>query len=428
MDGCIRFSRRTARALVWAAAAAASAGLAQTPGNGDPPEVAGVNPDAEWLERSGELLERVAEEPLPAWLRLQTGGEAYRRAGAIATESAARAAGVSLEPEGFVMPASANTPTAPGEGRVLVFATFGMPDETLRNLLDQASEPDVWFVLRGLAEGIDFRHTQARIEALADIAGGRIPNVVIDPTLFQRYAVTLAPTLVLERAGAGGVAAPVRVTGAVPVDWLRRQGRRAAPDRAVDLGRRAEVHEIAETDLIVQMQRRLAAIDFESRRQAAIERFWSNQTFVRLPDAPEDAAFEIDPTVRVTADITDLNGRVLVAAGERFNPLDAVPLTKTVIVFRGTDPRHRARAAELAGEARLAGRGVILLTTELDTAAGWGGLEEIETLLQGPVYLLFANVAERFHLRHVPSTVHADGSRLIVREWALPGQREETEQ
>ena len=277
------------------------------------------------------------------------------------------------------------------------------------------------FVLRGLAEGIDFRNTQARIEALADIGGGRIPNVVIDPTLFQRYAVTLAPTLVLERTGAGGVDAPVRVTGAVPVDWLRRQARRAAPDEAVDLGRRAEVHEIAEADLVLEMQRRLAAMDFESRRRAAIDRFWSNRTFLRLPDAPEDAAFEIDPTVRVTADITDLNGRVLVAAGERFNPLDALPLTKTVIVFRGTDPRHRAKAAELAGEVRLAGRGVILLTTELDTAAGWDGLEEIETVLQGPVYLLFPDVAERFHLRHVPSTVQADGPRLIVREWALPG-------
>jgi len=421
LGGCIRFSRRTGCALLWAAVAAVSAGRAQSPateaGAGPP----GANPDAEWLERSRELLERVADEPLPEWLRLQIDGQAYQQAGAIARESAARAAGVSLEPEGFVVPSTPNTPTAPGEGRVLVFATFGMPEETLRNLLDQASEPDVVFVLRGLAEGIDFRNTQARIEALADIAGGRIPNVVIDPTLFQRYAVTLAPTLVLERAGAGGAEAPVRVTGAVPVDWLRRQAARAAPDAAVDLGRRAEVHEIAEADLIREMQRRLAAMDFESRRQAAIARFWSNRTFVRLPDAPEDAAFEIDPTVRVTADITDLNGQVLVAAGERFNPLDAVPFTKTVVGFRGTDPRHRAKAAELAGEVRLAGRGVILLTTELDTAAGWDGLEEIETLLQGPVYLLFPNVAERFHLRHAPSTVQADGARLIVREWALPG-------
>ncbi|MCY3732276.1 MAG: TrbC family F-type conjugative pilus assembly protein [Rhodospirillaceae bacterium] len=425
MGGCIRFSRRTARAVVWAAAAAASAGLAQTPATEGGPEPLGVNPDAGWLERSRELLERVAEEPLPEWLRLQIGDEAYQQAGAIARASAARAAGVSLEPEGFVAPSTPATPTAPGEGRVLVFGTFGMPDETLRNLLDQASEPNVVFVLRGLAEGIDFRRTQARIEALADIQGGRMPNVVIDPTLFQRYAVTLAPTLVLERRGAGGVDAPVRVTGAVPVDWLRRQAGRAAPDAAVDLGRRAEVHEIAEADLILEMQRRLAATDFESRRQAAIERFWSNRTFVRLPDAPEDAAFEIDPTVRVTADITDLNGQVLVAAGERFNPLDAVPFTKTVVVFRGTDPRHRARAAELAGEVRLAGRGVILLTTELDTGAGWDGLEEIETVLQGPVYLLFPDVAERFHLRHVPSTVQADGPRLIVREWALPGAGED---
>ena len=311
-------------------------------------EARGVNPDAGWLERSRELLERAAREPIPAWLRLDPGAALYEEAEAIAGQSAARAAGVALEAEGVAVPPRPAGPA--GEDRVLVFGSLALPDETLRNLLDQASEPNVVFVLRGLAEGIGFRNTQARIEALIDVDSGRIPNVVIDPTLFQRYRVTVAPTLVLQRTAPGGAEAPVRVTGAVPVDWLRRQARRASATEPVDLGRRAEVHEIAEADLILEMQRRLAAVDFESRRQAAIDRFWSSQQFLSLPDAPQDAAFEIDPTVRVTADITDLNGQVLVAAGERFNPLDSVPMTKTVVVFRGTDPRHRAKAAELAGE------------------------------------------------------------------------------
>ena len=64
---------------------------------------------------------------------------------------------------------------------------------------------------------------------------------------------------------------------------------------------------------------------------------------------------------------------------------------------------------------------MILLTTEVDTAAGWDALDSLERTLQGPVYLLFPNVAERFRLRHVPATVRAQGSRLIVQEWALGG-------
>ena len=394
---------------------------------GDEPEREAVdaiasNPDAEWLERSRELLERVAEDPVPEWLRIDLSDELLDEAEAIAEESAARAAAVSLAPEGFELPARSESALAPGGERVLVFGSLTLPDETLRNLLDQASEPNVMFVLRGLAPsaagGFDFRATQGRIEALANIERGRIPNVIVDPTLYTRYKVTVVPTLVLERSAADGAAIPMRVTGAVTVDWLRRQARRASGAEAIDFGRRAEVHEIGEEDLILAMQRRLAETDFESRRQAAIDRFWSSRRFVRLPDAPEDAAFEVDPTVRVTADIADLNGRVLISAGQEFNPLDAVPLTKTIVVFRGTDPRHVVRAAELAGEVREAGRGVILLTTEVDSEAGWNALETLESALQGPVYLLFPDVAERFHLRHAPATVRAQGTKLIVREWA----------
>ncbi len=398
----------------------------QAPGNAPDresvPGVAASNPDAEWLERSRELLERAAEDPVPEWLGIGQGEALLDEAEAIAEESAQRAAGVSLAPEGFVVPTRPEAATAPGDERVLVFGSLTLPDETLRNLLDQASDPNVVFVLRGLAPGstggFDFRATQGRIEALANIARGRIPNVIVDPTLYRQHNVTVVPTLVLERTAPDGAAVPMRVTGAVPVDWLRRQARRATGADAIDFGRRAEVHEIGEEDLILAMQRRLAETDFAEHRQAAIDRFWSSRRFVRLPDAPEDTAFEVDPTVRVTADITDLNGRVLVSAGERFNPLDAVPLTKTVVVFRGTDPRHVARAAELASEVRQQGRGVILLTTEVDTGAGWNALKTLEGTLQGPVYLLFPDVAERFRLRHVPATVRAQGTRLIVEEWA----------
>ena len=418
-----RCCKRAPRIAVWAGALLCASAGAQTPApepaEQDPPEALGADPDAQWLERSRQLLERAADAPLPGWLGLEPNARAVAEAEAIAATSARRAGGVSLEAEGFVAPAPPPDRVAPGAERVLVFGSLAMPDATLRNLLDQAAEPNAVFVLRGLADGADLRATQARIEALANIEQGRIPNVVIDPTLFRAHGVSVVPTLVLERATDRGEAIPVRVTGAVPVDWLRRRARRVSATEAVDLGRRAEVHPIAEVDLVLEMQRRIAQLDFEARREAAIERFWRRQSFMRLPDAPEDAVYEVDPTVRVTADITDLNGRVLVSAGERFNPLDAVPLTKTIVVFRGTDPRHRAKAAELATQVRREGRGVILMTTQIDAAEGWDGLRALETALQGPVYLLYPNVAERLRLRHVPAAVRAHGARLLVQEWRL---------
>ena len=381
----------------------------------------GGNPDAEWLEHTRELLERAGQGPAPDWLNMQIGPEALAEAEAIAEESRARAAGVTLDIEGMEAPAEPLPASAPGEDTVLVFGSFSLPDVTLRNLLHQASEPNVVFVLRGLVEGVDLRNTQERIAALLDTSRGRVPNVLIDPTLYRRYGVDVAPTLVLLRHTLAGEEFPVRVTGAVPVDWLRRRAGRESATEAVDLGRRAEVYEIAEPDLILEMQRRLAEVDFEAQRQEAIDGFWrSGHAFLDLPDAPADAEFAVDPTVRITQNITDRNGQVLVAAGEEYNPLDVVPMTKTVVVFRGTDPRHRAKAAELAAEVRNEGRGVILLTTAVDTEAGWDSLRTKKTGLQGPVYLLMPNVAERFHLRHAPATVSAQGRHLVVREWALP--------
>ena len=391
------------------------------PGAGTDVPVPDGNPDAEWLERTRELLERADESPAPDWLNLQLSPEALEEAEAIAEMSRARAAGVVLDIEGVAPPPAPARVVEPGEETVLVFASFSMPEITLRNLLNQASEPHVAFVLRGLAEGIDIRNTQGRIEALIDASAGRVPNVLIDPTLYRRHGVEVVPTLVLERRTPSGDDIPVRVTGAVPVDWLRRQAGRVSASESVDLGRRAEIYEIAEPDLILEMQRRIAEANWEARRQEAIDGFWrTGHRFLDLPDAPEDAEFAVDPTVRITENITDENGRVLVAAGERYNPLDILPMTKTVVVFRGTDARHRAKAAEIAAEVRGEGRGVILLTTVVDTEAGWDSLSAMETALQGPVYLLMPNVAERFHLRHAPSTVSAQGRHLVVQEWALP--------
>lgn len=408
------------RCVVAALACGCAAAWVSANGQSDEPGPRG-NPDAEWLERTRELLERAEESPAPDWLNLDISPEALAQAEAIAEMSRARAAGVEHGIGGGATAGAPDRVVEPGEETVLVFASFSMPEITLRNLLDQASEPHVVLVLRGLVEGIDIRNTQARVEALIDASGGRVPNVLIDPTLYRRYGVKVAPTLVLERRTPGGEEIPVRVTGAVTVDWLRRQAGRVSATEAVDLGRRAEIHEIAEPDLILEMQRRLAEVNWAAQRQEAIDGFWrSGHNFLDLPDAPEDTQFAVDPTVRITENITDENGRVLVAAGERYNPLDILPMTKTVVVFRGTDARHRAKAAEIAAEVRKEGRGVILLTTVVDTAAGWDSLSEMETAVQGPVYLLMPNVAERFHLRHAPATVSAQGRRLVVKEWALP--------
>jgi conjugal transfer pilus assembly protein TraW len=357
-----------------------------------------------WLERSREILEAASQSEATSWLRSELPRDLLEAAADLAGKGAQQ-----------VLPAGPDTPAV---DRVLIFASFSVPPATFRNLLAQAAEPNVMLVLRGLPAGADVRKTLLRLKALLS-DDESVPNVLIDPTLYRRYRIERVPTFVLDR---GATRTPIIATGAITLESFRRMASTVHAG-GEHLGRRAETYAIAERDLILEMQERLARIDWGARKQAAIDGFWksSRGTFVDLPDARESRAFIVDPTVRVTEDIEDAEGQRLVSAGETFNPLDWVRLTKTLIVFRGTDPEHVAIAAHVARAARQAGRPVTLLTTRVDVERGWSHLSQLERDLAGAVYVLPASLAERFQLAHVPATVVSQGRHLLVTELPVKG-------
>lgn len=359
--------------------------------------------DQEWLERSRQILDRSVEERPPEWLRAQPDAQAMAAAQAVADNA---------------FPPSQQAAAEPVPGRILIFASFSVPPATLKNLLDQATEPNVVLVLRGVPKGSNLPETIRRLKQLLPDEE-QVPHVMLDPTLFRRYAIDRVPSFVLER-GAGQK--PVIAVGAVNSDWLRRMAANVQSGKE-NLGRRAENYEIAETDLILEMQQRLASIDWNARRAAATQNFWIKRkgTFVELPDTRERHEFLVDPSVRVMEDLEDADGNLLVAAGQTFNPLAWVPLSKTIVVFRGTDPKHVATATQLARAARSGGRGVILLTTALETDRGWEHLSELERTLAGAVYVLPEALVERFHLTRIPATVSSRGKQLLITEVPVGG-------
>lgn len=359
--------------------------------------------DQKWLERSRQILDRAVEESPPEWLRAQPDAQALAAAQAVADDA---------------FPPSQRAAAQPVPGRILIFASFSVPPATLKNLLDQATEPNVVLVLRGVPQGSNLPETIRRLKQLLPDEQ-HVPHVMLDPTLFHRYAIDRVPSFVLER-GAGQK--PVIAVGAVNSDWLRRMAASVQSGRE-NLGRRAESYEIAEADLILEMQHRLASIDWTARRASATQNFWIKRkgTFVELLDTRERHEFLVDPSVRIMEDLEDADGNLLVAAGQTFNPLAWVPLSKTIVVFRGTDPKHVATAAQLARAARSGGRGVILLTTALETERGWEHLSELERTLAGAVYVLPEALVERFHLTRIPATVASRGKQLLITEVPVGG-------
>jgi conjugal transfer pilus assembly protein TraW len=252
----------------------------------------------------------------------------------------------------------------------------------------------------------------ARLRALVP-SDQPTPNVVIDPTAFRRYDVSVVPTLALLREEGQP---PVMVTGAVTVAWLRRMSG-TVPHGSENLGRRAETYEIGEPDFVLEMQRRLASIDWDAQRARAMQRFWpKHRDFVTLPDAQRRREFLVDPTVELTRDLEDAQGQLLARAGERWNPLDWMVLSKTIVVFRGTDAHQVAIVRAVVDAAVKRGRGVILLTTAIDADHGWDHLGELESALSGTVYLLPQSLVDQFHLQAVPSTIVSQGRLLLVTE------------
>lgn len=74
------------------------------------------------------------------------------------------------------------------EGEVLVFVSFSMPNQALKALAAEIHGRKARLILRGLHQD-SFAQTKAKLDELGI-------TVDIDPTLFNKYAITRVPTFV----------------------------------------------------------------------------------------------------------------------------------------------------------------------------------------------------------------------------------------
>lgn len=118
---------------------------------------------------------------------------------------------------------------------LLVFVTLGMPEPTLRLLIDQAARARAVLMLRGL-KNASIKQTAARVQQLM---GDASVEFQIDPQAFDRFGVRLAPTFVMVKAGAQvsdcaagtcvGSDAFVSIAGDVSIDYALHAMAQRAP-------------------------------------------------------------------------------------------------------------------------------------------------------------------------------------------------------
>jgi len=291
--------------------------------------------------------------------------------------------------------------------QLTVFVSLSLPDSELRALfIAAAGRRDVRIVFRGIRPGERLNDTIHDLHAL--LRGIESPPAVeLDPPAFRAAGVTAVPVLLLQERGQ----TVARVQGTLALDWFERE---VAAGRRGDLGTYGPVREMAEPDLLEELQRRVATLDWNRLRNQAAARYWQRATFVELPPATANRRYSVDLSVTVGNDITAPDGRFVARAGERLDPLQFLPFTQRLIIFDATRPEQVAVARRLAADN--GGKRTVLLATRLDRAAGWESLDTLEQTLTAPVYLLNAAVRDRFRLERAPAVVEAVDGRLWVRE------------
>ena len=183
-------------------------------------------------------------------------------------------------------------PPNPQGEQTYIFVSYSLSEEVLKDImLRHGNRSDVTVVMRGVPDGMNVPDGVKKMQLLATSITPAA-SLIIDPPLFDEYDIQQVPAVV--RVGRtpskldmnlkdpnGRRYAPMvaKVTGLHNDEWLLDQienGERG------DLGVRGDVKEIAEPNLIDEMKRRVALIDWQKKKEEALQRFWKNQKFRKL--------------------------------------------------------------------------------------------------------------------------------------------------
>mgnify|MGYP000850291906 CR=1 FL=1 len=189
----------------------------------------------------------------------------------------------------------------------------------------------------------------------------------------------------------------------------------AAPVHALDLGRVGPVWPVAEPDLLALIQSRLqekqasgelARIqrDFDARARRTLE---SPAPVAGLARTRTPRSFLFDPSVTARDSVFDHEGKVLVAAGTRVNPLDYVALSQPLIFFDARDRDQIGVALALRQSHR--GRAHLILT----------GGSFIDFMKRHDLRVYYDQqglLVRRLGIRQVPALVTQEGRMLRIDE------------
>ncbi len=292
----------------------------------------------------------------------------------------------------------------PIQGR-WIFVSMSMPAQELKAAAEEASATKSSLVFRGVEKGGDTGTITRRLYATVKNIKP-IPGAVIDPLLFTRFDVRAVPTMIETNADS-----ETRTARGLPgFAWMSKQD-------AGDLGQRGPVFDIAEPDMIEEMQRRMSEFDWEKEKKHAIDNFWAQQKdSVSLPVAEKNRERRIDTSIVSTQDIFHPDGRLIIKKGQTINPQALMPMRHAYILFDATNKKQVEIAKKIGDEMLVKQKPVVYLFSKMNTENGWDHYNQTTELMNAPIYKLNKTIIERFQIQALPSVVEGQGDTILVRE------------
>lgn len=290
-----------------------------------------------------------------------------------------------------------------------IFISQSMPVAEIKAAFQMSVDTGAIIVLRGVRkdQSVDdlmyFMH-----EHIAD--KDHPPIVAINPAVFKEFGVESAPVTIVRHNGK-----TVRTKGIIDIDYLLNQiveGKREG-----ELAPVGPSYELAEEDILLEIKRRIEAIDWEKEKQGAVDRMWTNGHWkpIPLPTQEKSTIRQYDPTVVYNEDVIGSDNQVVIRAGTRINPLDHVPLQGHIIVFDGTDKKQMAQVKKWMKDHPKV-MNFMLIANNMEVEKAMAGWIEMSNYFGQPVTLANSYLLQRFDVRAVPFIAYSTGNKLTIHE------------
>ena len=308
------------------------------------------------------------------------------------------------------------------KNKIYVFVSTSMPRGELVSLfgsLNNLDDIEIEVAYRGLLPGnrtlVDFSKELGLMVRELGLKS-TVPVVGLNPTMFRELQVGSVPQMAFIHDNKTFS----RISGSINIrEFISKVGKNnGAP---ADFGIVGNVYKIAEKDFFLEIQERLAKIDWKTIPERAQKKYWTSLKPITLPEGSLSRRYDVDMTVEVTQDIKASDGQkeyIIARKGDQFNPLNQQLLSRFNRRIIGFNPNIRSQklwAIEQVKDALKNNQQPVVMISELLSEKHGDTFGLLESDLKARIFILPSLVIERFEIQSLPFTVE----RSVVNEGSM---------